>query len=358
MILHHSSERGFQDCQCPIGTNSMGRGCLVASNDYRIPSCVVRISTPRVLAEVRRHFACDTLEGAELENQDTGGCVIVGSHWEQRVFDGEVMVPVSGGGPPTYMSRVTLALFQDSGWYLVDFSKADVLTRGVHWGYQQGCAFATEHCISNGVAVWDRAFCTHPHETTCSLDRTQAVRCEMLSFSKPPPAVFNYLGRHRVGSLPEMDYCPSYRVQLTNRVCTDAVSSTPAPYTNVNIMREAFGPNSRCLMADLRCGVQTRFFETYHFREEDFANPLPACYHMECAGDGKSYLVKAAKEPGPGLWLMGSCTAAGQRLTASGFEGSVQCAAPEEICQVQKAGHVNARMPAEKAAARNLEILQ
>ena len=37
-----------------------------------------------VQREVRDHFNCSTLVGAELENQ--GGVGVAGVHWENRVF--------------------------------------------------------------------------------------------------------------------------------------------------------------------------------------------------------------------------------------------------------------------------------
>lgn len=41
--------------------------------------------TPRVVREVRRHFACDDLEGAELEDQGEEGTAL--THWEKRIFE-------------------------------------------------------------------------------------------------------------------------------------------------------------------------------------------------------------------------------------------------------------------------------
>ena len=35
--------------------------------------------------EVRRHFNCSTLEGAELEDQGVHGTAL--THWEKRVFE-------------------------------------------------------------------------------------------------------------------------------------------------------------------------------------------------------------------------------------------------------------------------------
>jgi len=41
--------------------------------------------TPRVMREARAHFGCDTLEGAELENQGEMGTRT--THWEKRLFE-------------------------------------------------------------------------------------------------------------------------------------------------------------------------------------------------------------------------------------------------------------------------------
>ena len=43
------------------------------------------IVTPRVQKEVRDHFNCPDLEGAELEDQGEDGTAL--THWEKRVFE-------------------------------------------------------------------------------------------------------------------------------------------------------------------------------------------------------------------------------------------------------------------------------
>ncbi|CAK9060384.1 Leishmanolysin-like peptidase (Invadolysin) [Durusdinium trenchii] len=130
-IVNAFSERGYS-CQCPIGTSSITAGCFYPSPPYlQVPSCVVRMTTPTVLAEARSFFDCPTLDGAELENQEGNGCSIIGSHWEQRVFAGEIMSPVSTERlVETYVSRVSLAVFQDSGWYKPNMSAADPVVKG------------------------------------------------------------------------------------------------------------------------------------------------------------------------------------------------------------------------------------
>lgn len=49
--------------------------------------------TPRVVKEVRDHFGCDELEGAELEDQGGEGTAL--THWEKRILENEGKSPVN-----------------------------------------------------------------------------------------------------------------------------------------------------------------------------------------------------------------------------------------------------------------------
>jgi hypothetical protein len=55
---------------------------------------VTYIVTPQATQNVRDHFTCDTLQGAELE--DSGTDATAGSHWEKRVYDNELRARVCG----------------------------------------------------------------------------------------------------------------------------------------------------------------------------------------------------------------------------------------------------------------------
>ncbi|KAH7693184.1 Protein Y43F4A.1 a, partial [Aphelenchoides avenae] len=94
--------------------------------------------TERVREEARKHFACDDLEGAELENQGGDGTAL--THWEKRLFENEAMTGTHTQNP--VYSRLTLALMEDSGWYKSNYSVAEPL----HWGHKLGCDFAMKSC--------------------------------------------------------------------------------------------------------------------------------------------------------------------------------------------------------------------
>ena len=68
--------------------------------------------TPTVVLAARAHFGCDDLAGAELENHLTTPCGPMGSHWEQRVLDTELMS--SWMQHTGIVSALTLALHEDS----------------------------------------------------------------------------------------------------------------------------------------------------------------------------------------------------------------------------------------------------
>ena len=62
----------------------------IVRNDWLVHGGTVKrefrvLVTPRVVEEVRNHFNCSLLEGAELEDQGEDGTAL--THWEKRVFE-------------------------------------------------------------------------------------------------------------------------------------------------------------------------------------------------------------------------------------------------------------------------------
>ena len=51
------------------------------------------------------------------------------------------------GGRP-FVSAMTLALFEDSGWYVADYAASSAAVSGVDFGYGAGCAAVTGPCVA------------------------------------------------------------------------------------------------------------------------------------------------------------------------------------------------------------------
>jgi hypothetical protein len=79
---------------------------------YGRPVTIIR--SPKVAAVARAHFGCAALLGAALEDEGGGGST--GSHWEARLFQGELMLaaaPFAGRVDKLPRLALTMALFED-----------------------------------------------------------------------------------------------------------------------------------------------------------------------------------------------------------------------------------------------------
>jgi leishmanolysin len=92
------------------------------------------------------------------------------------------------------LSNLTLALFEDSGWYLPNYAAADVLP----WGRGAGCPFASAECVSNGVIVagGEGFFCDATNSATqCVYDFSAAGTCAASALADGCPVVQQFANR-------------------------------------------------------------------------------------------------------------------------------------------------------------------
>lgn len=165
------------------------------------------VVTPTVRQVVRNQLDCPIMTGARLENQGhRDDCY--GSHWEQRLHYSEMM---SNTNPATesILSPLTLALFEDSGWYRANFQSEYVSVN--QFGHGAGCDFITKPCIgpddsipnhSKGFFCNDEmyytSFGTLTGEYGCDASHNSKAWCDLVDYSddhfsrynKPPPRHF------------------------------------------------------------------------------------------------------------------------------------------------------------------------
>ena len=125
--------------------NALGRSNIFQNRTVRGKTTSFLV-LPTLKAEVAAHFGCADIFGAEVE--DEGSSASAANHFERRIFGDELMT--SSSLIDSSYSRMTLALLKDSGWYEVDFSKAD----GYKYGKSLGCNFLNTPCIQNGKSVF------------------------------------------------------------------------------------------------------------------------------------------------------------------------------------------------------------
>lgn len=129
------------------------------------------IKTPKVMEKARKHFNCDLIKGVPLENK--GGAGTTMSHWSKKYMNTDYMIGDSY--IENILSDITLALFEDSGWYDVDYTKANVFV----WGKGKGCDFFNLQCMSNLKTLFKDEFCMEPNQEVCSITKKSRGLCEM-----------------------------------------------------------------------------------------------------------------------------------------------------------------------------------
>lgn len=215
--------------------------------------CTFAISTPTVVAMTRNFFDCSTMVGAELENQSdrtVSSCTLLDSHWKQRVFGDEFMTPSATGGLQ-YVSAITFAFLDDTGWYRMNYGLTTTLHPGSFWGYKKGCPFVNEKCMNDaGIPVSplkDKFFCSTEavgtHKRVCSSHAFHKVNCIVGNRRDDLPTLYRYPGK---GPFGRWDYCPVFFPAKDSSYC-----NLPPNKTAHLVPGEIYSDSSRCLDKDL-----------------------------------------------------------------------------------------------------------
>lgn len=222
-VVKSISARGFgrgSTCGCPVHpsdqfTNSQLYECLFG-NGRR--DCVFVVATPKVTEAARSFYDCPTAEGMELENQqppDSVGRSIFSSHWKKKNLPGELMNDSQWRNMISYISPMTLALFEDSGWYRVDYARgASQLVKGITKGYKDGCDLLEKPC-SELLQSHSHLFGIVLHTdgrivpSICSPDLRDRMRLVSLIPPADIPKQYSY-GIGLTSNFASMDYCPVF----------------------------------------------------------------------------------------------------------------------------------------------------
>ena len=261
------------------------------------------INSPMVLAKAREHFGCDSLEGIPLENQGSAGSS--GSHWEARYMLGDYMI--STVYQDNVISDISLALFEDSGYYKVKYYSGDLFK----FGKNKGCDFIRNKCIINGNASYEE-FCVTQSQPLCSPSRISKGECKIYNYDSIPEE-YQYFSNPNYGGFSIVDYCPvsDRTTDNSDYFPTSCHSGTPS----LSDYGEKMGNNSFCFISSLVPYYNLDLNITTH----------AICYKTGCKRNTKQVTV-----------YIGSssidCPTNGGNVTFSGFRGRIICPKYSDIC--------------------------
>ena len=265
------------------------------------------IISPKAVAKAREHFDCSSITRIPLENQ--GGTGSVGSHWESRYMLGDYMI--STDYPDQAISDITLGLFEDSGFYKVNYYSGGLFK----FGKGKGCGFmdVSKKCIENEKATFEE-FCDTANAAMCSSSRTLKSSCYLTTYTSSIPTAYQYFSDPRKGGFPAADYCPvpyqahSSSTYFSNH-CQIGSSSLSSEYN------EKIGFDSFCFMSSILPSSSTAS-----------TSQIPICYEVRCDADNNQFTVTIGSSEI-------ACPTDGGTVSApSGFTGSIVCPKYSDIC--------------------------
>ncbi|KAG7370780.1 leishmanolysin-like protease [Nitzschia inconspicua] len=231
------------------------------------------IVTPKVRSQARNQFNCQSLEGAKLENQPTGSESCTGDHWDEHDYYPEAL---SGVISPTtnILSHLTLALFEDSGWYRANYTQGHMNP----WGLGAGCDFVNGPCLvtdSSGATVvppyGEGYFCNNAATRGCSPELSHKLACSIIDYfyiqpqTLPEPRFQYFPDQPTMGGPRQADFCPLFGstfggMSVEQLACTDTSNADA-----LNIFSEVYGADSQCIPTDSGSG---RCYRTACIKED------------------------------------------------------------------------------------------
>ncbi|XP_029634007.1 leishmanolysin-like peptidase 2 [Octopus sinensis] len=247
----------FEDSELP---------CISSVDSSLATSGRQRLTLPSVVRKARQHFGCstDVDYGVLMETKD--GQLL--SHWDQRMMESSIMVPTAGLSHQTVIDPITLAVFESSGWYKVNYAASDKFL----WGKGAGCKFGlAETCVND-----TEFFCSGSEEGCHFLHKDKAT-CQSGIFLEP---------------------CGIFQSKAENRC---SISDK----TSLKAYGEIFSHRSRCFYSNLTSDISSAY------------EMKGMCYEYRCRGRHKIDIrVRDTK------WT--SCPA-GKSITLPGYKGVVVC---------------------------------
>jgi len=261
------------------------------------------IKSPKVLEKAKLHFGCDNIKGVQLEND--GGDGTTGSHWDSRYMLGDYMM--ASDYSDVVLSDISLALFEDTGFYQVNYYTGGLF----RFGKNQGCAFIAKKCLYNQGknTLFPNEFCNESGKSFCSSSHISKGNCFITTEYSSINKGFRYFGDKHTGGLSHADYCP---VSYTNPNGNNYYFPYNCRYGISEYEEEKINEDSLCFESSINnSGMKS------------------TCYKIECDQSSKTFSIyinsKVISCPGEESVLN----------NPSGLNGQIKCPDYNLICTSQ-----------------------
>jgi hypothetical protein len=291
------------------------------------------IASPKVKEMAKRHFGCPHLKGIEIENQDydwkntenEGAAADTpevfldqfSNHWDARTMLTDYMTSILYD--EMVISDITLALFEDSGWYKVKYYTGGLF----RYGKNQGCDFLNSYCVNGDVSKYKNDFCITEETTMCTPGRTHRAMCGLTTYPRELEVYYRYFTNSRKGGyLSQVDYCPVARTNSSYSRTFFYQGHCNYGETELypESLRYKMGENSICLMSSLTPKNDENL--------KDYPSSFRAlCYKVDCYNNSGERSVR--------IYIGNNviyCPVSGGVQTLGGYNGYILCPDYNLVC--------------------------
>lgn len=265
---------------------------------------ITYIKTPKIVETTRKAFSCNNLYGLDLESSFSEKSTSL--HWEKRIMNNDFMVADSNINYVTY-SDISLSLFEDSGWYQVDYSYSDTIV----WGYHKGCNFLLELCVVDSNYQSDE-FCNVTNSISlCDNTHTFKGSCNIGFETTPIPSQYQYFSSSYYGGNDTYaDYCPYVKPSQTGS-CKDVTEFS----TTIDAVSYGESVCENCMCLE---GTYVSQFSTLNIHYH------AGCHQITC--EGNTAVVHVGGE-------IVFCDPGGGTATIRGYDGYMVCPNSDILCK-------------------------
>jgi hypothetical protein len=217
------------------------------------------------------------------------------------------------------ISDITLALFEDSGWYKVKYYTGGLF----RYGKNQGCDFLNSYCVNGDVSKYKNDFCITEETTMCTPGRTHRAMCGLTTYPRELEVYYRYFTNSRKGGyLSQVDYCPVARTNSSYSRTFFYQGHCNYGETELypESLRYKMGENSICLMSSLTPKNDENL--------KDYPSSFRAlCYKVDCYNNSGERSVR--------IYIGNNviyCPVSGGVQTLDGYNGYILCPDYNLIC--------------------------
>ena len=273
------------------------------------------IATPKVKNIASQHFNCSSLEGVELENQ--GGSGSAGSHWEGRVMLGDYMI--STDYLEIVISDITLALFEDSGWYEVNYYTGGLF----RFGKGLGCEFLNGTCVTSGKSNFEWDFCVSElSEDICSSNNLNRGFCFLTEYDNKLETYYQYFDNPKKGGMKSADYCPVVIEFLSK----DYYFGTNCMNGELYYEEKNYPPSLGFSISENSICIQSSLVNSSDSKLRKYNGKKRAmCHEISCNYDNETFTVNIGQ-------TTIDCPTEGGEMEVEGYNGTIKCPPYNRVC--------------------------